>query len=88
MRINPKYKVRSVAGVNLVVLQGNVNADMTSVIDLNSTAVELWNEFAGKDFTAEDVAAYLIGKYGIDDALAATDASKWIDALKGCDIIS
>lgn len=80
--------MRRVAGVNLVLLQGNVEIDMTNVIDLNSTAAELWKEFEGKEFTAEDVSAYLINKYHIDEELATKDASKWIDSLKGCDVIS
>lgn len=88
MKISNKYKVRSVAGVNLVVLQGKVDADMTNVIDLNSTALELWNEFFGKDFESEDVCSYLVNKYHIDEQLASSDALKWIDALKGCGIIS
>ena len=49
MKIKSMYKVRQVAGENLVVGQGRLNADMTKVISLNDTAVLLWKELAGKD---------------------------------------
>lgn len=81
------YKVRQVAGENLIVGQGRLNADMTKVISLNDTAVLLWNELVGKDFSCEDVADVLVSTYGIERERAMTDASKWIEKLKGCEII-
>ena len=44
MKIKSMYKVRQVAGENLVVGQGRLNADMTKVISLNDSAVLLWKE--------------------------------------------
>lgn len=87
MRINPAYKVRKVATSNLVICQGKVGADMTHVINLNTTAVELWKEFESKDFDLDDVADYLVGTYQIDQETALLDAAKWVDALKGCGVI-
>ena len=87
MKIKSMYKVRQVAGENLIVGQGRLNADMTKVISLNDTAVLLWNELVGKDFSCEDVADVLVSTYGIERERAMTDASKWIEKLKGCEII-
>ena len=87
MKIKSIYKVRQVAGENLVVGQGRLNADMTKVISLNATAVLLWNELAGKDFTAEDAAEVLVASYGIEKERALQDASKWIAKMKDCNII-
>lgn len=87
MKIKSTYKVRKVAGENLVVGQGRLNADMTKVISLNETAVLLWNELAGKDFTCEDAADVLVATYGIEKERALTDAVKWVEKMKGCDII-
>ena len=53
MKIKPMYKVRQIAGENLIVGQGRLNADMTKVISLNDTAVLLWKELVDKDFTNE-----------------------------------
>ena len=87
MKINSAYKVRKVATTYLVVCQGKIGADMTHVINLNSTAVELWKEFENKDFTLDDIAAYLVNTYGIEEDRAMGDACNWLDALKGCDVI-
>ena len=87
MKIKSMYKVRQVAGENLVVGQGRLNADMTKVISLNDTAVLLWNELADKDFTCEDAAEVLVANYGIEKERALADASKWVEKMKDCDII-
>ena len=87
MKIKSMYKVRQVAGENLVVGQGRLNADMTKVISLNDTAVVLWKELASKDFTCEDAADVLVATYGIEKERATTDAAKWIEKMKECDII-
>ena len=87
MKIKSKYKVRQVAGENLIVEQGRLNADMTKVISLNSTAVMLWNELSNKEFTGEDVADLLVKTYGIEKERAMIDATKWVEKLRDCDIL-
>lgn len=87
MKIKSMYKVRQVAGENLIVGQGRLNADMTKVISLNDTAVLLWNELTGKDFTCEDAADVLVANYGIEKERAMTDAAKWIEKMNECDIL-
>ena len=87
MKIKSMYKVRQVAGENLVVGQGRLNADMTKVISLNDTAVLLWKELADKDFSCEDAAEVLVSTYGIDKERALADAGKWIEKMKSCGII-
>jgi len=87
MKIKKGYKIRNIAGENIVVCQGTLNMDFTKVIYLNKTSVELWNQFEDKEFELEDVANYLDSKYSIGSERAESDAKKWIDALTGCDII-
>ena len=87
MKIKSMYKVRQVAGENLVVGQGRLNADMTKVISLNDTAVLLWKALADKDFTCEDAATMLVDTYGIDKERAMTDAAHWIDKMRECNIV-
>ena len=38
MKINPIYKVRKVAGENIILLQGKTNGDMTRVVAFNESA--------------------------------------------------
>ena len=79
--------MREIAGENLIVEQGKSQADMTKVISLNSTALLLWNELYGRDFTPADAAAVLVSHFGIQQEVADADARKWIDILSKCGII-
>ena len=87
MKIKSLYKVRQVAGENLVVGQGKLNTDMTKVISLNDTAFLLWKELAEKDFSCEDAANILVDTYGIEKELAMVDAARWIEKMQSCGII-
>ena len=60
MKIKENYRVREIAGENLIVEQGKSQADMTKVISLNNTALFLWKELKGNDFSLEDVAHVLM----------------------------
>ena len=88
MRIKDSYKVREIAGENLIVEQGKSQADMTKVISLNSTALLLWNELYGRDFTPADAAAVLTSHFNIAQEVADVDSRKWIDTLTRCGIIA
>lgn len=87
MKIKDNYKVRSIAGENLIVEQGKSQADMTKVISLNSTALLLWNALAGRDFTLDDAADVLVGRFGIGRDVALKDVQRWVEKLQECGII-
>ena len=87
MKIDSKFKLRKVAGENIIVNQGQVGADMTKIISLNSSASLLYKELEGKNFTVEDVAVILREAYEIEKDLAAKDAATWVEALKNCHVI-
>lgn len=84
MKISSKFKVRSIAGENVIIKQGKFGADMTKIISLNGTSLFLWNKFQGEEFTAEDVAAALLDEYEVDAERAAEDARNWCDKLVEC----
>ena len=81
MRIKDNYKVRKVAGENLVIGQGASHSDMTKIISLNSTALLLWERFAGKEFTVDDAAALLVDEFGIGMEQALADVKAWTDKM-------
>lgn len=87
MRINPEYKVREIAGENVVILQGEYGADMTRIITLNESALLLWNSLLGREFTVEDAADVLIKSYDVEAATALRDAQLWIDKLSECKLL-
>ncbi len=87
MRIKEGYKVREIAGEYIIINQGTAGVDFTKVISLNSTSKFLFEAFSGKEFTVEDVADELVGKYGIGPELAAADAQKWADGMAEADVL-
>ena len=87
MKINSSYKLRSIAGENIVVNQGKTSTDMTRIISLNASAKLLYEQLSGKDFDLEDAAKVLVETYGISQEQAMKDAEKWADALRKCKVI-
>ena len=87
MRFKEGYKVRSMAGENVVIMQGNAGSDMTRIISLNDSSLLLWNELQGKEFEVADVANILVETYNIDLAVAENDAKAWVEKLAECGLI-
>lgn len=87
MRIDGSFKLRKIAGENLIVKQGGSHSDLTKIISLNPTAVFLWESLEGKDFTVEDAARLLVDRFGIDKDIAMKDADRWIGTMTGEGII-
>ncbi|MBR2027193.1 MAG: PqqD family protein [Alistipes sp.] len=81
MRFKAEYKVRSMAGENVVIMQGKAGSDMTRIISLNETSLLLWNKLQGRDFEVADVAAILIEEYAIESDIATADAEAWVNKL-------
>ncbi|NDV67947.1 PqqD family protein [Dysgonomonas sp. 25] len=81
MRIRKGFKVQSVGGENIILLQGTYGVDTTKIMSFNQTSLFLWNLYENKDFTVEQVATSIIEEFGIDRDLALKDAAAWIDAL-------
>ena len=79
MRINEKMKVRTVAGENIVMIQGVEGTDMTRVVALNESALLLYNNLLGREFEVEDVVRVLTDEYEVNEA----DAEAWVaDMMK------
>ncbi len=66
MKINEKYKLRRIAGENIVIIQGGGTADMTRIITLNDTGAWLWNELSGMDFSVAQIAGKIVAEYDTD----------------------
>lgn len=87
MRIKKEYIVREIAGEHIVVIQGELQADMTRVIALNDSGAWLWTELSGRDFSDRDVAGLLCSRYEVDEKTALSDARKWTETLRKCKAI-
>ena len=82
MKINPIYKVRKVAGENIILLQGKTNGDMTRVVAFNESALLMWDSLQGKDFTLDDAVAVLLENYEVAESVARADAGKWVEMIR------
>lgn len=87
MKFKEGYKVRSMAGENVVIMQGKAGSDMTRIISLNASSLLLWNELQGKEFEVADVANILVDAYEIDAEIAERDAKAWVEKLQECNLI-
>lgn len=87
MKFKSEYKVRSIAGENVVIMQGRYGSDVTRVISLNDTSLLLWNELQGVDFDLDRVVAILVENYDVDEATAAKDAEAWCEKLRECSLL-
>jgi hypothetical protein len=87
VRIKSEYKVRQIAGENVVILQGRGDSDMTQIIALNESSLLLWQGFEGKDFVVEDVAALLCENYDVAEDVASGDARLWVERMQECGLI-
>ena len=87
MTLSSKYKVRNVAGDDIVLIQGRNPGDLTTVIALNETSFYLWNQLKGRDFELSDVCNLLTDRYDVDDHTALDDAKAWISTLSEHDIL-
>ena len=88
MKLSNNYILREIAGEKVVVKQGTHGLDMTKIISFNESAAALWENFCNKEFSADEVADYLIERYGIDKERAVKDANLWIEKLVGCGAIN
>lgn len=82
MKINPIYKVRKIAGENIILLQGKTGGDMTRVVAFNESALLMWDSLQGKDFTVDDAVAVLLDNYDVEEATARADAEKWVETIR------
>lgn len=82
MKFKEEYKVREIAGENVIIKQGRFGVDMTRVIALNASSLLLWNQLQGREFEVEDVAKILVDNYEIDQHTALIDAARWIEKLQ------
>ncbi len=87
MRIDQNYKLRKIAGENLVVKVKNIDSDMTNVISLNGSSAWLWEQLIDREFSAEDAVELLVGRYEVTQERASEDVARWIDALKNINVI-
>lgn len=82
MKLREDLEIRNVAGEKVIVMPNDGVTDFTSLINLNSTAYDIWQAFVGKDFTAADIKEYLLENYEVEEEVAANDSNVFVNQLK------
>lgn len=87
MRIKQGYKVREIAGENVVVMPRVNGVDFTRIISLNDSALVLWQALEGSDFSVEDVTKVLTSNFEVDVTTAQRDAAQWVERMQECELV-
>lgn len=87
MKFNPSFTLREVCGEQVLIAYGVENIDFNSLIDLNSTAADIFQHFQDKEFTLDDIVTYLTSEYDVTADVAAADAQKLIDTFESTKVI-
>ncbi len=84
MKIKNGFILREMCGEKIITGEGIEHINFNKLISLNSTAAFLWENLAGKEFTVEQMAQFLVDEYGIDMELALKDSehlcNAWLNA--------
>ncbi len=67
MKAKTGFKVTDVCGSHIIIAEGKENIDFGSIISMNDSALLLWKNIQGKDFTVDDLADILTDNYQLDD---------------------
>ena len=87
MKIKHGYKIRNIAGENVIVAIGKLNVNLTKVISLNPTSVWLWEKLGNEEFDAVKVSELLVSNYNDDRDMAIADAEAWISSLRKAELL-
>ncbi|MDD6254186.1 MAG: PqqD family protein [Candidatus Cryptobacteroides sp.] len=79
MRLDNSLRLRKMGRRYMIVRDDGDNVNMTDVFTLNDTAAALWQEFSGKEFSAEDMCSYLVDNYEVDAEVALRDVNALIE---------
>ncbi|MBR4438042.1 MAG: PqqD family protein [Bacteroidales bacterium] len=84
MKIKTGFKLRTIVGEHIITGEGVERVNFNKIITLNETAVYLWENLVGKEFTEDDVVKLLTDEYEVTEEVARKDVqnllSKWEEA--------
>ncbi|MBQ8157665.1 MAG: PqqD family protein [Prevotella sp.] len=84
MNTKKGFRLRNICGENIIVAEGIENIDFSRIISMNESSAYLWNNIAGKTFTADTLVELLTEEYDVDKDTAKKDVdvllSKWLEA--------
>ena len=87
MKIKKCFVVREIAGKSVVIALGEASKIFNGIIKINDTGRFIWDKLAEGTDTSAIVDALLSEYDGVDRETAEKDVNKFIEVLKGADIL-
>ena len=81
MKIKENIKIKRIGEESILVCHDGGTLNYTRIVSLNKSAEFLISESFGRDFTLQDWAERLTGKYGISKAQAIADVQALVEKL-------
>lgn len=82
MKIDTSKKIRNVAGEHILIRVAADKADMTEVVGLNDSAMDLYRALGNNEFSLDDVVRHLTDLYDVDEPTARRDAQEWVTSMR------
>ena len=86
MKIKKGFVVREIAGKSVVIALGEASKSFKGMIELNGTARIIWDMLA-EEKERDEIINKIVTEYDIDEATAASDIDRFIEALTGANIL-
>lgn len=87
MKIRKGLFLHTIGDECIVMQDGSTNVDFSNILNLNPTAVYLWQALGEEDFDAERIVGILTDHYDVTEEQARRDAHAFIDMLKEAQVI-
>ena len=86
MKIKQGFVVREIAGQYVVVALGKASKVFNGIIKLNDSGKFIWDMLV-KGCEKQEIVDALLGEYDVDESIAEADVEKFINELKGANIL-
>ena len=87
MQIKKGYKIREIAGEQVIIMQGKHGVDMTKLLALNTTSKYLYENLMDIEFDEDKVVSLLLDRFQVEEVTARKDAQSWIAKLEEVGLI-
>lgn len=81
MHFKSSFELRDICGEQVLIANGVENIDFGALVHLNSTATDIYHNFVGKEFSADEVVEYITREYDVDAATAQKDVETLLAQL-------
>lgn len=87
MRIDQRFKLRTVAGEHMIMDMRGSSVNMTKVFSLNEPAAWLWRKIGGDSFDEPMLVEWLCNEYEVSAEVAKADVSSMVGLWRKFDMV-